>query len=171
MRFNIPNYGEKPKKRRRRILPAAGLFFLLLILFLSWRTFRHPPLEGLDGPYPVVRVVDGDTFIARVKGEEVRIRLIGVDTPESVHPDKTLNTPEGEAASEYASDLLEGEWVYLEYDLNQRDRYGRTLAYVYLEEGEMVQELLLREGYAQPDPVEPNTKYAQRFQLLAQMAG
>lgn len=169
MRFNRPDYGAPPKKKRLKWLLLAG--GVLLILFLSWRTFRHPALEGLDGPWPVERVVDGDTLVVELDGESTKIRLIGVDTPESVHPDQSKNTPEGEEAAEYAAELLEGEMVYLEYDLNRMDQYGRTLAYVYLEDGTMVQELLLEEGYAQPDPVKPNTKYAQRFELLAQMAG
>lgn len=171
MRFNIPNYGAPPKRKWKRWLFLGGVILLLLVVFLSWRMFRHPPLEGLDGPWKVERVVDGDTFIARVAGESTRIRLIGVDTPESVSPHEELNTPAGEEAAQYTTQLLEGQWVYLEYDLNRMDQYGRTLAYVYLEDGEMVQEILLSQGYAQPDPVKPNTKYAQRFALLAQMAG
>ena len=55
MRFNRPDYGAPPKKKRLKWLLLAG--GVLLILFLSWRTFRHPAQEGLDGPWPVERVV------------------------------------------------------------------------------------------------------------------
>ena len=80
------------------------------------------------------RVVDGDTLIVtNSNGEDVRVRLIGIDTPESVHPDQSKNTLDGDIASEYTKSLLEvGQILYLEYDVDQLDVYNRTLAYVWL---------------------------------------
>ena len=118
----------------------------------------------LSGPYDVIRVVDGDTIIADIDGTETRIRLIGIDTPESVSEEAERNTPEGEVASEYMKKLLEGGSVYLEYDSELTDTYGRTLCYVYLHDrATMVNELLVRNGYARTLTIEPNTKYRERL--------
>ncbi len=85
--------------------------------------------------YRVVRVVDGDTFIVSIDGEDVRVRLIGVDTPESVHPNKEVEHFALEA-SDYLKHLLTNESVFFGYDqsnaaANHKDRYGRLLAYAY----------------------------------------
>ena len=86
-------------------------------------------------PASIVRVVDGDTFVASVNGTEEKIRLIGVDTPESVHPDKSKNTEAGEEASEYTKSMLQpGTKVWLEADSQDEDKYNRKLRYVWLQE-------------------------------------
>lgn len=114
------------------------------------------------------RVVDGDTIICYDKdGNKLRVRLTGINAPESVHPDEEMNTEEGKQASEFLKELLEDtEYVYLEYDVEQFDQYDRTLAYVWIEEdGEylMLNEIMLSEGYAEPVFVKPNLKYADYF--------
>ncbi len=110
----------------------------------------------------VLRVVDGDTIVVNYMGAEEKVRLIGVDTPESVHPDNTQNTDAGFAASEFTTVYLTDAEVELEFDVQQRDQYGRLLAYVYVG-GEMFNETLLRTGYANVATYSPNTKYADRF--------
>lgn len=121
----------------------------------------------LYGPYAVVRVVDGDTAIINIEGEEKRVRFIGIDTPESVNPDETKNTEEGKIASQYTKDLLTGQNVYLEYDVTAEDDYGRTLAYVYLDDGiTMVEDLILMNGMATTLTIQPNIKYADHFYAL-----
>lgn len=110
----------------------------------------------------VIRVVDGDTIVVNYNGVEEKVRLIGVDTPESVHPDSSKNTEAGFAASEFTKVYLTGEDVELEFDVQQRDSYGRLLAYVYLD-GEMFNEKLLRTGYANIATYPPNVKYVDRF--------
>lgn len=122
--------------------------------------------ENLSGPYEVARVIDGDTLSAYIDGEETTVRFIGVDTPESVNPDETKNTEEGKIASDYTKSLIPaGTSVYLEFGEEPTDKYGRRLAYVYLDADgyEMVQEKLLLEGYAKCMPIKPNTKYQNRF--------
>lgn len=130
---------------------------------------------SLSPLYDVVRVVDGDTIVVSVESEEVKVRLIGVDTPESVHEDETKNTAEGKEASEWTANLLTGKQVYLEYDVENEDNYGRTLAYVYLDDGKtMVNRLLLENGLAQVMTVQTNSKYADEFydlQVVAREAG
>lgn len=125
----------------------------------------------LHGPYEVINVVDGDTIKVKTGTSEVKVRMIGIDTPESVHADETRNTEEGKIASERTKELLEGEKVYLEYDLDPEDDYGRTLAYVYLDNKKtMVQEILLEEGYARMMTIQPNSKYVDEFYLIERKA-
>ncbi|WP_324825160.1 thermonuclease family protein [Sinanaerobacter sp. ZZT-01] len=116
----------------------------------------------------VIRVVDGDTFVALLNEQEEKVRLIGVDTPESVHPDKSKNTEAGALASEYASGLLENQTVQLELDVQERDKYGRILAYVYLEDGTFLNEKLILDGYAKIATYPPNVKYVDVFKKAAE---
>ena len=132
----------------------------------------------LEGAYAVERVVDGDTlYIINDTGKSEKIRLIGIDTPESVHAEESKNTEEGLIASDFTKALLSDTQVWLEYDVDRYDQYGRTLAYVYVEEGDnlvMVQDQLLYHGLAQTMTIQPNSKYATRFveiQREAQQAG
>jgi micrococcal nuclease len=83
----------------------------------------------------VDRVVDGDTVHVLVAGDDVTIRLIGIDTPETVKPGSPVECY-GPEASDFAKDSLDGRSVTLEFDASQglTDRYGRTLAYVWIEE-------------------------------------
>ena len=126
---------------------------------------------SLSPLYDVIRVVDGDTIVVSQEGQEITVRLIGIDTPESVNPDESLNTVEGKEASEWMKELLTGVKVYLEYDAAVEDDYGRTLAYVYLEDGEtMVNRLLLTNGLATIMTVQPNSKYEDDFSSLQNAA-
>ena len=93
--------------------------------------------------YQVIRVVDGDT----VELEQIgKVRLIGVDTPETVHPHKPVEYF-GKEASAFTKNLLEGKKVKLEYDWEKRDKYGRTLCYLYLENGTFVNAEIIKQGY------------------------
>ena len=91
----------------------------------------------------VERVVDGDTIIVAGVG---RVRLIGVDTPESVNPRRPVEFF-GEEASAFTKQMLEGQEVRLEFDQEREDSYGRTLAYVYLRDGTFANAELIRQGY------------------------
>ena len=129
--------------------------------------------DGIDyhGPYEVIRVVDGDTIVVSINGREERVRFIGVDTPESVNPDESKNTPEGKIASDFTKELLVNHNVYLEYDVSPTDKYDRLLAYVYLEDKEtMAQEILLKQGLASTMTIQPNSKYAARFAEIQKQA-
>lgn len=120
----------------------------------------------------VTRVVDGDTFHATVDGQDERIRLIGVDTPEvdwyGGHAECF-----GSEAGVYARRRLTGRTVVLRYDVALRDPYGRLLAYVYLGH-ELFNLTLVRLGYARADPVAPDVRLQSVFaaaQLQARAAG
>lgn len=115
--------------------------------------------------YDVVRVVDGDTIVVNYNGVEEKVRLIGVDTPESVHPDSDKNTEAGILASDYTKQHLEGKQVELEFDVQQRDQYGRLLAYVWVD-GVMYNKTLLKDGVANLATYPPNVKYVDEFTAI-----
>lgn len=119
--------------------------------------------------YEVTRIVDGDTIKVNFNGKEESVRLIGIDTPESVHPDASKNLPEGKVASEYTKSKLDGKEVGLEFDVQERDHYGRLLAYVWIG-GEMFNNVLLSEGYAQVATYPPNVKYVDDFTAIQKEA-
>ncbi len=124
----------------------------------------------------VVRVVDGDTLKVRYWGKEESIRLIGIDTPESRANKKTKKdakrsgqdiktiTSMGKRATEYVKSLVKpGDLITIEFDAQQRDRYGRLLGYVYLSNGKMLNEEIVKAGYANVMTIPPNVKYQDRF--------
>jgi len=113
----------------------------------------------------VTRVVDGDTVVM-ASGEKVR--YIGIDTPETVHPRKAIEFM-GREASAANRALVEGKGVRLEFDVDRLDRYGRTLAYVYVGKV-MVNAELIRMGYAHILTVPPNVKHANLFEAMQREA-
>ena len=130
--------------------------------------YIYPDLSGKDSAV-ITKITDGDTYHVELNGEDITVRLIGVDTPESVAPEsyRKENTEEGSKVSELVKEKIKiGDTVYLEYDTSESDRYGRTLAYVYFADGTMVQDWLLSNGYATVYTLEPDTKYAEHFEEL-----
>ncbi len=118
----------------------------------------------------VVRVIDGDTIqVCCVFGDRVKVRYIGIDTPETHHPMRGVE-PYGMEAAEANRKLVDGKTVRLEFDVQQLDRYGRTLAYVYLEEGTFVNAWLVEHGYAMVMTVPPNVKHQELFLKLQREA-
>jgi micrococcal nuclease len=97
----------------------------------------------------VLRVVDGDTIRVQRGADRVTVRLIGVDAPETHHPEKGAE-PFGEEATDFARRRLDGRWVRLEYEEGARlDKYGRTLAYVRLDDGTLFNREIIRAGWAE----------------------
>jgi micrococcal nuclease len=119
----------------------------------------------------VVRVVDGDTV--RIHLDDPRqtrtVRYIGVDTPETVKPGTPVQCY-GEAASAFNRRLVAGRRVRLVLGRERRDRYGRLLAYVSVEGGPLVEDELLRRGYARTLAISPNTDRAGHFSALERRA-
>jgi micrococcal nuclease len=105
----------------------------------------------------VTRVIDGDTIDVRHRGELLAVRLIGIDTPESVAPDEPVQCYALEASA-YTTERLDGEPVRLEFDVERIDPFDRTLAYVWLGD-ELFNETLVREGYAFVTTFPPNVRY------------
>ncbi len=118
----------------------------------------------------VVGVVDGDTIeICCVFGKREKVRYIGVNTPETKHPRKGVE-PLGKEAAEANRRLVGGQNIRLEFDVELRDRYGRLLAYVYLEDGTFVNAWLVQNGYAQVMTIPPNVRYQELFLTLQREA-
>jgi micrococcal nuclease len=125
---------------------------------------------GVSGAATVERVVDGDTIVVRRAGRDERVRYIGMDTPESVKPGTPVQCY-AKAASAANHRLVDGEQVRLVGDREARDRYGRTLAYVYrARDGLFVNAELVRRGYARTLEIAPNTAHAAQLQNLATQA-
>jgi micrococcal nuclease len=145
------------------------LSFLLLLATLLPLSCNNS--EQDKSLHYVMRVIDGDTFVIEdgtKKGE--KIRLIGVDAPESRNTGRKKIGYYGKEAKKYLTNLLTGESVRLEYDVTRTDRYGRTLAYVYLADGTFLNAHLVAEGYAMVMTVPPNVKYAEDFVKLQRQA-
>ncbi len=124
----------------------------------------------------VVRVVDGDTLKVRYWGKEESIRLIGIDTPESRVNKKTKRDAKrsgqdiktiiemGKRATEYVESLVkQGDLITIEFDAQERDRYGRLLGYVSLPNGKMLNEEIVKAGYANVMTIPPNVKHKDKF--------
>lgn len=123
-------------------------------------------------PGKVTKVVDGDTAYILINGKEEKVRFIGVDTPETKHPSQPVE-PYGPEASSFTTKQLTGKQVYLETDVTERDKYGRLLAYIWLEKPQEINDSqirakmfnahLLLNGYAQLLTIPPNVKYTDYF--------
>ena len=149
---------------RLGILAAA-----LALAGVVWvRASSGPPIAAGT----VVRVVDGDTVIVRGPGGSTEdVRLIGIDTPETVDPRRPVGCF-GPEASAYAKHLLTGRRVVLRYDRELHDRYGRFLAYIWLvgRGGGFVNARLVELGYARAYPFPPNTAHEALFAALERRA-
>jgi micrococcal nuclease len=117
----------------------------------------------------VLRAVDGDTLEVRLDGGAVEtVRVIGVDTPETVKPDTPVQCF-GPQASAFEHRTVEGRRVRLLLGVERRDIYGRLLAYVWVH-GRFLEAELLRRGLARTLPFPPNTRFAERFAGLQAVA-
>ena len=98
--------------------------------------------------YTVERIVDGDTVVVKIDGKNMKVRLVGVDTPETVHPNKPVERY-GKKASEFLSNLLKGEKIYIEWKEDEKtDKYGRALLYLWrAPDGLFVNLEIVRQGY------------------------
>jgi micrococcal nuclease len=153
----------------RTTLPWLALAAAVVALVATRGGGSSTPARGSTRHAQVLRVVDGDTIQVRLDGGAVeRVRYIGIDTPESVKP----NTPVqcyAEKASHYNASLVDGRAVTLRLDADQRDRYGRLLAYVYTARA-FVNRVLVARGYARTLTIPPNVAHADEFARLARRA-
>lgn len=140
-------------------------FFCLLFLFSTPYGGPSSDLFALVETDVVVRVIDGDTVVLRHLG---RARLIGVDTPETVHPTKSVEFF-GKEATQFTRRHLDTRKVRVEYDWKKTDRYGRVLVYLYLEDGTFFNAELVKQGYAHAYTKYP-FKYLEEFREYEQEA-
>jgi micrococcal nuclease len=155
--------------------PVRTIVALAAVLALAGcrepRGAAAPLAPATPGGAVVERVVDGDTLIVKIDGQRERVRLIGIDTPESVKPRSPVECFGKEAAQHMAALLPEGTAVRLERDVEARDRFERLLAYVYRQrDGLFVNLELVRAGYAQPATFPPNVAHADKFVVAAREA-
>jgi micrococcal nuclease len=130
-----------------------------------------PPPASPGAPARVVDVVDGDTVEVAVGGRTESVRLLGIDTPETVDPDRPVGCFGPEASARTEALLPEGTEVRLERDVEGRDHFGRLLAYVFrADDDTFVNEVLLAEGFAEVLVIEPNGAYADRLRAAESSA-
>ncbi len=196
---------RKKKRQGRQFFFYVLLLLAALLFFLYLNNGRLPSLadvkyilglgstQGLIGPLELIRVSDGDTIVVNLDGEEESIRLIGIDTPEKFQSDKLerddANSPLskaeiqrlGKQASEVTEKLVEGKWLFLELDVEERDRYRRLLAYVYFKDArgdytfgdERFKQLnleIVKAGWAEPLTIPPNVRYSKDYLSASQLA-
>lgn len=143
---------------------------------------RSKPTEGSPGAaaspgtaklYEVTKVIDGDTFEFKSDGILYKVRLIGIDTPETVDPRRPVGCF-GKNASNETKRLIEGEEVVLTKDISETDKYDRLLRYVFLPiaggDNLFINDYLIRQGFAKSSTYPPDVKYNERFQLAEKEA-
>ena len=165
LKENMPFEQRKNKYYLRKnwwyVILVIVMLCVMAVFHHSVQQHKFPELQEAQ----ILYVVDGDTISVRINGKEQRIRLIGVDAPESINSDEELNSVYGQYASEYTkSNLQEGRIVYLTFDKERVDPYDRMLAYVWLtSESEDINNLyqmkMVTDGYALSVCYEPNTMY------------
>jgi micrococcal nuclease len=156
----------------------AGVTFCICLLGAAGCTGGPRPTD--DGLAIVTHVVDGDTIDVEIGGRTERVRLIGIDTPETRKPDSPIECY-GPEASAFTTELLpEGTEVRIERDIVGRDDYGRLLGYVHRSgtgpgdgDGDtdmFVNMEIVEQGFARPLTIEPNSTFARDFAAAAQRA-
>ena len=131
------------------------LFFLLATIYVIQD--RNLPVRQytVETVVPVIRVHDGDTISVIIHAKKEKVRLVGIDAPE------IGQRPWGKMAKEYLETLVDAsDWkVRLEFDVAQKDKYGRSLAYVWTQHGEMINLLMVKSGQAVLYTIPPNVRY------------
>ncbi len=147
---------------------SVGVLFVCLIAY----RFRHPLGDPATiqyespGPYLVQRVVDGDTLLL---AGGARVRLLGVDTPETKHPHRPVE-PLGPEAADFTRRHVEGRRVRLQFDRERRDVYHRILAYVFVDDWFLNEQLILA-GYSRAETRFPYSQsMKRRFRKAEQRA-
>lgn len=163
------NASERQRPAHRSATLAAITVGLALGLVAACTSHDPATLgsatDALDANAVVAKVVDGDTIDVTTGGDSTtRIRMIGFNTPESVDPRRPVECFGKEASKHLASLAPVGTSVRLERDAEERDRYGRTLAYVYrAADGLFLNLQMVSDGYAHVLSIPPNVSYADRF--------
>lgn len=171
--------------KNKKLQRALVIFFILLIgcsgptVSNNINSYEEANLDAVK----FVRTVDGDTIIVEdAVGEQKRVRMIGIDTPESVAAEEERNNEYGVMASDYTKELLSNtDKLYLEYDVDNDDQYDRILAYVWLEdvsdtfdeeniENSMVNAIIVKNGYGVAKRYEPTVAHDDSLQSLMQKA-
>ena len=135
-------------RKKKLVVALGGVFLCLVIWFWVTRSSGEPKIDE-HRYYKVAYVVDGDTFAANIDGRVITVRMLGINTPETVDPRKPVECYGPEASNETKA-LLNGHLVRFAINPNRelKDRYGRYLLYVYRDDGLFVNEDLIKKGFA-----------------------
>jgi len=171
----------RSSKSLRNITLFPQTIFLFFLTALSMALAFPPPTNAAPNSRDretdtVIQIVDGDTLAIQRNGRKEKIRLIGIDAPESSVNNKTKKdaargngdmdtiTKMGKEATRFVKRIVKpGDSVTIEFDKQTRDKYGRLLGYVYLSNGRMLNEEIVKAGYANLLTYPPNVKYQDRF--------
>ena len=150
------------KTSAKDIESTSGILISPTVTPLTFPPISHtPPLQGSKTQAKVVKIVDGDTIEVEIEGAKKTLRYIGIDTPETVDPRRSIGCF-GIEAKERNKQLVENQIVTLEKDISETDKYGRLLRYVYV--GDVfVNHMLVAEGFANASSYPPDVKYNAQF--------
>lgn len=159
----------KGKLTKKKIIFLIALFIVLFETIFN----RHVGENQTRELVKVIRIVDGDTII--IEGNK-KVRYIGIDTPETKDPKKSIQCY-GQEAAEKNRQLVEEKYVFLKKDVSEVDKYNRLLRYVWLtdpnnasSEGIFINDYLVRQGYAHAATFPPDVKYADTFLIAEKYA-
>jgi micrococcal nuclease len=138
-------------------VPIALLLLLGVLSSCGNSNISQPDLAT------IVSVVDGDTIVLSVQNQTETVRLLGIDTPETVHPTRPIECFGPEASAFTKATLEKGSVVKLVRDVEPRDRYQRLLVYLFLTDGTLFNQSLIDRGLARTLSIEPNTAFASQF--------
>ena len=163
---------------RKSYIKLSVIAIMLITSMVVFGQITAPqtyPIEDFtkDTAYQVIDIIDGDTIKINYQGKQTTVHLIGVDTPETVHPQKPVEAF-GKEATYFLKNLLLDESVYLRFDVQRTDKYGRTLAYLYrAPDGLFVNLEIVRQGYGKAYTVFPfkHKSLFQHYGTQAQKAG
>jgi len=160
-------------------MKTAAMFLTAALLF----GVGLEAVTAYKEPARIMRIINGDTLTILYQGKWEEIKLLGLDMAETTLNDrvyekalKNSTTPaaiinRGLADREFVKKYLQyGSQIWIEFDTQKRDRFSRLLGYVYLADGRMLNEIILRAGLTEPLLIPPNLKYQQRFQEIARLA-
>jgi micrococcal nuclease len=166
---SIPTLGHRSGRPAARVAVAAVA--LTLAAGAGCTDTASDPSFASGPNATVVRIVDGDTIVARVDGTDERVRMIGIDTPESVKQDSPVECF-GPEASQHLKELIPpGTAVRLELDVEPRDKYDRLLAYVFRGDDELfVNRAMVADGYAESFVYKPNVAFTSTLQEASRAA-
>lgn len=142
----------------------SGKVIILIFLILTSCQSNHHDRTSNQEFYSIKKFVDGDTFwVDDGSRKGLKLRLIGINSPEPRAYFGREKEPYGKAASSHMIELIGSSQVRLEFDVDSLDQYGRTLAYVFLEDGTFINKQMVEDGYAQIATYPPNVKYIEEF--------
>ncbi len=168
--FGVIKSDALDKFINKKISAIAGLVLsiiaALILVFAEAITTSPESIETIqNGTFLVTRIIDGDTIELE---NGIKIRYIGIDTPETVAPNKETECF-GKEASNKNADLVLNKQVTLEKDVSETDKYGRLLRYVYIDDL-FVNDYLVRQGFANASSYPPDIKYQDQFRQAEEEA-